>query len=182
MSRTPLPEFVIIGAAKSATTWLAQNLQAHPQVFIPGPEPHYFSTEFHRGQAWYESWFEQAPPDRRVGEKSADYLAHPEAPRRIAKALPHARLIVQLRNPIERAYSDYCMFFRRGHVTPDPECYLDQRFSKSVVVTGPPGIRFFVGTPITVHGQPIGALQVFGPEPRTSIADGVVQQMAELMV
>src|SRR3546814_4805254 len=65
-----------------------------------------------------------ADADQVVGEKSADYLAHPEAARRIAQRLPEARLVVQLRNPIDRAYSDYCMFFRRGAVTPHPERYL----------------------------------------------------------
>lgn len=126
MSLDRLPDFIVIGAAKSATTWIAHNLQLHPDVFMPGPEPHYFSTEFHRGQTWYKQWFEQAGADQTIGEKSADYLAHPDAPHRIAKLLPTARLIVQLRNPIERAYSDYCMFFRRGSVGADPERYLDR--------------------------------------------------------
>lgn len=121
-----LPSFIVIGAAKSATTWVSHNLQQHPDVFMPGPEPHYFSTEFHRGQAWYEQWFEQASAGQLIGEKSADYLAHPEASSRIARLLPAARLVVQLRNPIERAYSDYCMFFRRGAVGANPERYLDR--------------------------------------------------------
>src|SRR3546814_18720664 len=77
-----------------------------------------------RGPDWYEDFVAAADADQVVGEKSADYLAHPEAARRIAQRLPEARLVVQLRNPIDRAYSDYCMFFRRGAVTPHPERYL----------------------------------------------------------
>lgn len=119
-----LPHFIVIGAAKSATTWINYQLQHNPCIFMPGPEPHYFSTEFHRGPDWYEDFFAAADADQVVGEKSADYLAHPEAARRIAQRLPEARLVVQLRNPIDRAYSDYCMFFRRGAVTPHPERYL----------------------------------------------------------
>jgi hypothetical protein len=118
------PDFIIIGAAKSATTWINYQLRQNPDVFLPGPEPHYFSTEFHRGPDWYEGFFLNAAKGQAVGEKSADYLAHPEAARRIAQRLPGVRLIVQLRNPIERAYSDYCMFFRRGDVAADPERYL----------------------------------------------------------
>src|SRR3546814_15036318 len=91
---------------------------------MPGPEPHYFSTEFHRGPDWYEDFFAAADADQVVGEKSADYLAHPEAARRIAQRLPEARLVVPLRNPIARASSDYCMFFRRGAVSPHPQRYL----------------------------------------------------------
>lgn len=121
---TALPSFIIIGAAKSATTWITHKLQQNPAVFLPGPEPHYFSTEFHRRESWYQSIFKDAQPGQVIGEKSADYLAHPEAPRRIAQRFPGIKLIVQLRNPIERAYSDYCMLYRRGTVKGNPENYL----------------------------------------------------------
>jgi hypothetical protein len=120
----PLPDFVIIGATKSATTWLLQNLQAHPDVFMPDPELHFFSREFERGAAWYRAQFAGAPPGRVIGEKSASYLPHPAVPTRLKALLPEARLIVQLRNPIERAYSAYCMHFRRGEVGEDIEHYL----------------------------------------------------------
>ncbi|MFB0612651.1 sulfotransferase [Aurantiacibacter poecillastricola] len=116
---TPLPAFIVIGAAKAATTWIANQLRARPDIFIPGPEPHYFSSEFDRGEAWYRAWFADAQPGQIVSEKSADYLAHPDAPHRMAAMLPGIRLLVQLRNPVERAYSDYCMYFRRGTVDGD---------------------------------------------------------------
>lgn len=119
-----LPDFIVIGAAKAATTWIVHQLQHHADVFMPGPEPHYFSTEFSRGPEWYAGWFAAAGAAQVVGEKSADYLAHPEAPARIAAMLPSVKLVVQLRNPIERAYSDYCMLYRRGTVTAPPAEYL----------------------------------------------------------
>ena len=119
-----LPAFVIIGAAKAATTWIVHQLQQHPDICLPGPEPHYFSTEYHRGPDWYAGWFQDAAPGQTIGEKSADYLAHPQAAQRLAALLPGARLVVQLRNPVERAYSDYCMLYRRGTVTKSPESYL----------------------------------------------------------
>jgi hypothetical protein len=124
MSEPRLPQFIIIGAVKAATTWIAHQLRQHPDIYLPGPEPHYFSTEYHRGIDWYAGLFAEARPDQMIGEKSADYLAHPEAPRRIARTLPDVPLIVQLRNPIERAYSDYCMLYRRGTVGRRPERYL----------------------------------------------------------
>lgn len=120
-----MPDFVIVGAAKSATTWLSDNLGRCPDAFIPGPEPHFFSDNFSRGLGWYEEWFREARPEQVVGEKSADYLAHPDAAARLRRVLPNARLVVQLRNPVDRAYSDYCMLFRRGEVGPAPERYLD---------------------------------------------------------
>lgn len=117
LSPSVLPEFLIIGAAKAATTWIANQLRARPDVFIPGPEPHYFSREYDRGEQWYRAWFEDSRADQLVGEKSADYLADPQVPERIAKLLPDAKIVVQLRNPVDRAYSDYCMLYRRGTVS-----------------------------------------------------------------
>lgn len=120
-------DFLIIGATKSATTWLQRSLQADPAVFMPDPELHYFSREYHRGDAWYFAQFAGAAEDRLIGEKSNSYLESAEAAKRIARALPWARLVVQLRNPIDRAYSDYCMMYRRGEVGRDVERYLDPR-------------------------------------------------------
>lgn len=118
------PHFVIIGAVKGATTWIAHQLRCHPNLWLPKTEPHYFSSEYARGGDWYASLFDQAPPDRMLGEKSADYLAHPDAADRLFHTLPAARLIVQLRDPVQRAYSDYCMLYRRGTVGSDPRKYL----------------------------------------------------------
>lgn len=123
-SPTGLPEFLIIGAAKAATTWIANQLRARPDVFIPGPEPHYFSREYDRGEQWYRAWFEDSRFEQLVGEKSADYLADPMAPERISRLLPDAKIVVQLRNPVDRAYSDYCMLYRRGTVSGEIQKFL----------------------------------------------------------
>jgi hypothetical protein len=122
-----LPHFIIIGAVKGATTWIHNQLQQHPEIFLPAPEPHYFSQEYDRGLEYYRSLFGAALPGQICGEKSADYFAHPDAVRRLAATLPDARLVLQLRNPVDRAYSDYKMLFRRGTVTGPPETYLDGR-------------------------------------------------------
>lgn len=122
-----LPEFVIIGAVKGATTWVAHQLRSQPGIFMPQQEPHYFSTAFDRGIDWYANLFREAPAGARIGEKSADYLAHPRAAARLAALLPDARLVVQLRNPVDRAYSDYCMLFRRGTVDGDIRRHLSPR-------------------------------------------------------
>lgn len=119
-----LPDFVIIGAAKAATTWIANQLRARPDVFIPGPEPHYFSREYVRGERWYGAWFEDSHADQLVGEKSADYLADPQVAERIVRLVPDAQIVVQLRNPVDRAYSDYCMLFRRGTVDGEIQKFL----------------------------------------------------------
>ena len=120
-----LPSFLIIGAIKAATTWLSNHLRKSSGVFLPATEPHYFTRQYGRGVDWYRNFFATAVPGQIIGEKTADYLANPEAPKRAATLLPHANLIVSLRNPVERAYSDYCMLFRRGTVSGRIEDYLD---------------------------------------------------------
>lgn len=134
IDRTWRPQFIVIGAVKAATTWVQARLQENPAVFIPDPEPHYFSTEYARGEDWYRSFFENRPSNAAViGEKSADYLAHPLAAQRIAATVPDAKLVLQLRDPVERAYSDYKMLYRRGTVKGAPEDYLvspDNAFSR----------------------------------------------------
>jgi len=119
------PRFIVIGAVKAATTWIQARLQDNPAIYMPDPEPHYFSSEFDRGEDWYRGFFANRPAGvQLIGEKSADYLAHPLAAQRIARVLPQTRLVLQLRNPVERAYSDYKMFYRRGTVKGPPEEYL----------------------------------------------------------
>ncbi|HEX5079060.1 MAG TPA: sulfotransferase, partial [Geminicoccaceae bacterium] len=115
------PDFVIVGAAKSATTWLQRNLQQHSAVFMPGAETHYFSRQFAKGSAWYAAFFEAAVPHQIVGERSNSYLEHPEAPKRLRDALPDVRLIVQLRNPIERLFAHYRAQSEHGASAADPD-------------------------------------------------------------
>lgn len=119
-----LPQFIVIGAVKAATTWIQTQLQANPQVFLPDPEPHFFSRDFDLGLDHYRGFFADAPPGALVGEKSADYLAHPQVPARIAGLLPDVRLVAQLRDPVARAYSDYKMLYRRGQAKGSPDDYL----------------------------------------------------------
>ena len=124
-------DFVIIGAAKSATTWLQTQLQSDPSVYMPDPELHYFSREYARGTDWYLSQFAEGRRDKLVGEKSNSYLYVPEAAARLHRDVPQAKLIAQLRHPVERAYSSYCMLYRRGQVGGDIEKYLNPALGES---------------------------------------------------
>lgn len=118
-------DFLIIGAAKCATTWLQMSLMQTPAIYMPGPELHFFSREYNRGMAWYRDQFEDCETAELIGEKSNSYLTEPEAAGRISRDCPEVRLIVQMRDPVQRAYSDYCMLFRRGSVSGDIRQYLD---------------------------------------------------------
>ena len=106
-----LPDFLIIGAQKCGTTFLYQKLVQHPRVkpaFLK--EVHYFDLNFRKGNNWYRSHFPLQLSNSRkyiTGEASPYYLFHPHAARRASVIVPDAKLIVLLRNPVDRAYSHY---------------------------------------------------------------------------
>ncbi|MCK0143103.1 sulfotransferase [Aliiroseovarius sp. F20344] len=118
-------DFLIIGAAKCATTWVQQSLAASPGIFMPAPELHFFSREYGKGFDWFNAQFNGAQEGDLVGEKSNSYLTQPDAADRIHETYPNVKMIVQMRNPVQRAYSDYCMLLRRGEVTEDIRRHLD---------------------------------------------------------
>ena len=86
------------------------------------PEPKFFLVDdlYRRGLAYYsERWFADAPPDRAAGEKSTDYLESRSAAERIARGLPTVKLVFILRNPVERAFSNYAWTRMNGIETED---------------------------------------------------------------
>jgi hypothetical protein len=108
-----LPDFLIIGAQKAGTTALMMNLDVHPGVSMAGSggrprELHFFDQHWDRGLDWYRGFFDRS--DRLQGEKTPDYFGHAFALERMARILPHARLVVSLRNPVDRAYSQWNHF------------------------------------------------------------------------
>jgi hypothetical protein len=105
------PDFVIIGAQRSGTTSLHAYLAAHPRVEAPNSkELHFLTDRFQRGREWYLGQFPEAIPcDHLTGEATPYALFHPQAPGRLRAIAPHAKVIVLLRNPVERAYSHYEM-------------------------------------------------------------------------
>ena len=122
-----LPDFLVIGAYKSGSTALHEALRGHPQVFVPaqkGPSFFAFDGAEHTDRPlppgtvrrWedYVALFDPAPTDGVRGEVSPEYLANPRAAGRIRERVPGARLVAILRDPVERAFSDYLMYLRDG--------------------------------------------------------------------
>jgi hypothetical protein len=120
-----LPDFVIIGAVKAGTTSLYSWLCQHPLVAPASrKEVNYFDYNYYRGEGWYRRHFPLAC-DRELfaaehgrsfltGEASPAYMSHDWAPDRLARGLPGAKLLVTLRNPVDRAYSQFQMSRREG--------------------------------------------------------------------
>ncbi len=110
-----LPEFLGIGVQKGGTTTLQRLLEQHPDLFLPRQkELHYFSLHYGKGEAWYRQQFADANPDQRCGEITPYYVFHPEAPARMHALLPQAKLILLLRDPVERALSQLAHSMRLG--------------------------------------------------------------------
>jgi hypothetical protein len=106
--RRPLPHFLVIGAQKAGTTALYAYLRWHPGITGPSwKEVSFFDRHWWRGEAWYRGQFPLRAGERLVGEASPSYLFHPLAPERARSLVPDAKLVALLRNPVDRAYSQY---------------------------------------------------------------------------
>lgn len=122
-----LPNFFLVGAAKSGTTTLSEALRAHPDVYLPPvKEPHFYAyladpstaSHLYPGEAAargsYRALYEGVNGERAVGDASTTNLAVPGAAQTIARDLPEARIVAVLRHPVDRAFSHYCHFVSAG--------------------------------------------------------------------
>jgi hypothetical protein len=130
-----LPDFLIVGAMKSATSSLAAWLAAHPDVFMaPEKEVHFFDRHYDRGLDWYRSRFATANGESWIGEATQTYMFLPEVMPLVAAALPEAKLVAILRNPVDRTYSHYWMNRSQQTEDRDPATALSEELDGG----GPP--------------------------------------------
>ncbi|MGZ4536475.1 MAG: sulfotransferase domain-containing protein [Nocardioidaceae bacterium] len=123
------PSFLIVGAQRCGTTSMFKTLRQHPAVLAPALQKgiHYFDKNYDRGPGWYRSHFPLRASAARAegkvgvvpvtGESSPYYMFHPLAAERIAHDLPRVRLVVLVRDPVERALSAYTHEKARGYET-----------------------------------------------------------------
>jgi len=117
-----LPDFVIIGAMKCATSTLATQLALQEGIFLTDPkEPNFFSDDavHARGLDWYARLFDPARPGDLKGEASTHYTklpTHPQTLARLKPVLPETRIIYMIRNPMDRALSHIVHEWSRGHL------------------------------------------------------------------
>jgi hypothetical protein len=117
----PLPEFFVIGTFKSGTTALSYLLRQHERIFLHPvvKETNFFAPDVRLGfriedRAEYEDLFRAAAADQKIGEICPAYLYSKVAAGLIRRAAPDAKLIAVLRDPAERAFSDFMMHVRDG--------------------------------------------------------------------
>ena len=122
------PNFFIVGAARSGTTSLDRYLSQHPEIYIvPRKEVNYFTAdhfprtgpgderinkEVIKDENQYAQLFARVAGEKAIGESSVFYLCYQGAAERIARAVPHAKIIMVLREPVDRAYSAYMYLVR----------------------------------------------------------------------
>ena len=124
-----LPNFLIVGCQKAGTTWLANRIRQHPDIFLCDHEIHFFDKDYNYGKGigWYREHFAGAGGAKAVGERTPDYFwtnglrteGHlPEVHRNIGEVLPEAKLVVILRDPVERAISAANHVISSGRISP----------------------------------------------------------------
>jgi hypothetical protein len=120
----PLPTFVIVGAQKSGTTTLHDLLGQLPDAWMSEPkELHFFDKHLSRGLGWYADQFQPGPEDVAWGESTPFYLYKDRARAAMVDALPAARFVAILREPVSRAYSHY--WFARSKGKEPSESFAD---------------------------------------------------------
>ena len=112
-------DFIGIGAERSGTTWVSNCLNDHPEIcfskqkeifFFNKLDRHFLKLEnlrYKRGINWYKGFFNHCAPGAIKGEFTPTYLFCPYAPRRIKSYFPNVKIVVCLRDPVERAFSQY---------------------------------------------------------------------------
>jgi hypothetical protein len=124
-----LPGFLIVGAQRCGTTSFYRALSQHPAILkaVLHKGVHYFDTNYDRGMGWYRAHFPLKANARRVHrvtgttpltfESSPYYMFHPLAAERIARDLPGVKVVILVRDPVERAYSAHAHESARGFET-----------------------------------------------------------------
>jgi len=133
MSKTGrLPDFIIIGAMKSATSTLHKQLSVQPGIFMSTPkEPNFFSDEpiYRRGLDWYRGLFSAAQDDAICGESSTHYTKLPDYPQtveRLKDAIHNPKLIYVMRHPVDRLISHYIHQWSEGVINCDINKAIDR--------------------------------------------------------
>lgn len=128
------PNFMIIGAQKAGTSWLAKAISQHPDIFIPkSKEIHFFNhlNNFEKGIDWYRGQFSDLNAEKMIGDATPNYFwttpgrpeiagarLHENIPGTIHSFYPGIKIIISLRNPVDRAVSAYFHHIKYGRISP----------------------------------------------------------------
>jgi hypothetical protein len=106
--KKPRPNFLYVGAGKAASHWMCEIFREHPEIFVADAKDlMFFDRYYGRGLDWYLSHFSQANGQRAIGEFSHDYFLEEEYAERIVRDFPDVKILVCLREPVDRTFSEY---------------------------------------------------------------------------
>lgn len=118
----PRVDFMFVGVQKAGSSWLHQALSLHPELILGRGEDDkdtcFFSYRYDRGYQWYEKHFATPQAAKLTGEVSTSYFPCRDAPERIARYNPNMKLLLCLRNPVDRLISHHFHEIRLGHIAP----------------------------------------------------------------
>jgi hypothetical protein len=113
-----LPDFLVVGPPKTASTSIHYYLSQHPEVFMsPKKETRFFDLHYAKGLNYYSEFFKERRDEKMAGEATPTYAFLPFVASRIRNDLPNAKLIFCFRNPVERAFSGWLMRSSKGSET-----------------------------------------------------------------
>ena len=103
-----LPDFFVIGAQRCGTTWLHSMLRQHPEIYLSTQkEIHFFDWKFDKGWDWYAKFYKDVKSEKVVGEITPSYYYEDGVMEKLERYFPSAKIVVVLRHPVDRAYSQY---------------------------------------------------------------------------
>ncbi len=118
--KASLPNFIIAGAAKCGTTSMDDILKDHPDIYLPlEKELHFFDNDdfYAQGKQFYQKFYAKHSGEKAIGDITPAYMIFPEVPARMKETLGEdLKIIFSLRNPMERAFSDYINLFKLGFI------------------------------------------------------------------
>ena len=118
-AKPPLVGAIGIGAQKCASSWIHSVAGSHPQVGVSADkELDFFSYFFDRGYRWYESHFDRSDAGALMFESSPSYFHDPRAPARAHAYNPDLKVVLLLRDPVKRAFSNHLHEIIKGHIDP----------------------------------------------------------------
>jgi len=113
-----IPDFLVIGSQKCATSWLYDCLSEHPQICMPRHkrEIEYIGGQLYKekGIDWYLSLLNHCNGEKMKGDVSVEYIVNDESPRLLFELNPNLKFILSVRNPVDRAMSALNWYTRKG--------------------------------------------------------------------
>ena len=113
--KEPVVDFIGVGVNRCGSTWIYKVLSAHPYIFCyPGKETHFFNRYWKRGVSWYASCFSAAQRSQIRGEFTQEYSDDKEVIRRIHDTIPNVKIIIAIRDPVDRLRSAWKYNYNKG--------------------------------------------------------------------